>query len=352
LALGPAAFTGPVPWDAICGLANLTYLQLGPNPRLAPGPIGPCLCDRLPALATLALPDTQRTGRIPGCLGAAAATTLRIVTLSGNQLEGAAVPAGLCRLRGLEVLLVNGNPGVGGVLPGCLQDLANLTELNLLDTRVAAPLPAALFTLPELTYLLISHAELAGTGLPQTAAADAAPPGAHWLPKIKLLALPSCQLAGPIPAWVGQLPNLAAVVLSGNAFSGAIPVFANTTKLSQFAAARNQLTGTLAPLRGAARTLQKLDVSYNRIGGEVPGWLAARSGEMPTLAIDVNHLSCALPADFAAPAAAAAGTAAAVSAAWRASHTRSASAVEPSVHASSSAATHVSSATPPTHRTR
>ena len=112
---------------------------------------------------------------------------------------------------------------------------------------------------------------------------------------MQLLALTGCGLSGGIPAWVGRLPNVTAVELSGNDLTGPIPVFRAGSRLEQFSAANNRLTGTLDPLRNCTR-LALLDVASNDIGGTVGPWLANRSRHMALLATADNRLSCALPA--------------------------------------------------------
>jgi hypothetical protein len=90
------------------------------------------------------------------------------------------------------------------------------------------------------------------------------------------------------------MPNLVAVELSGNHFTGPIPTFPVGAPLQQFSAANNRLTGTLEPLRYAVG-LTRLDVDSNEIDGTVDQWLAERSHNMTLLSTTNNYLSCALP---------------------------------------------------------
>jgi len=198
--------------------------------------------------------------------------------------------------------------------------------VNLLgSTHLGGVLPPGLFALQRLQYLLVSSARFDG-GLPQepafrcpqglcpaaapgTANEDARPtasPAAGpasttslpWLPQVKLLALVDCGLGGAVPPWVLQLPNASAIVLSGNQLSGPLPTLPDGVvgpRLTSFAAAGNRLSGSLAALR-AAEQLVELDLGHNLIDGQVPEWLASRSGGMSVLRLGTNRLSCSLPA--------------------------------------------------------
>lgn len=119
------------------------------------------------------------------------------------------------------------------------------------------------------------------------------------LQSIQLLAMTDCGLTGPIPSWLGGLETLTALELSGNALTGPLPNVSNTSMLMAITIRNNQISGSLAPLRNISATLTHLDISDNKIGGAVPGWLANRSGEMGRLAAKGNHLSCNLPGDTA-----------------------------------------------------
>ena len=128
-----------------------------------------------------------------------------------------------------------------------------------------------------------------------------------WLPSAKLVAFVGCGLKGPIPSWLVNLPAINSIDLSGNELSGPLPTILGNTQphvqngiqLTQFAAADNQLTGTLAALKATLTTLTQLDVSNNHISGVVPSWLATRSAHMAVLKAKGNWLSCVLPDDLA-----------------------------------------------------
>ena len=112
-----------------------------------------------------------------------------------------------------------------------------------------------------------------------------------WLPSIQLLALILTDLSGPLPGWLGQLPAVKAIVLSGNAFSGPVTPMGNATDITHFAAGNNKLVDGLDAFEYATR-LEQLDVGFNRIGGSIPEWLANRSASIRQIQLRNNLLSC------------------------------------------------------------
>ena len=154
------------------------------------------------------------------------------------------------------------------------------------ELALSGELPSELFTLQNLTYLLLSNALLTG-GIPT-------PTIGSPTRSLQLLTLTACGLGGEIPQWLVNLPNLTAVELSGNDFTGPIPAFPLNTQLTQFSATNNRFTGTLESFRHAT-LLKQLDVGANQIGGIVEDWVVNRSQNMTLLWMSGNYLSCELP---------------------------------------------------------
>ena len=327
---------GDIP-ESLCHLPTLNQLELSGNPTLAPGPVPLCLCNctgncttagasKQPntTLQILRLGNTQRTGPIPTCLGEPGngLEYMRNLSLSDNPGLTGPIPAELCTRHHLFGLYLQNNPNLSGGLPSCIWQLTDLRDLDLTGlTGLTGPLPPGLFALPWLEYLTISGASFDG-GFPQgqnwlcetgDVATGRCPmvypqtptsilPSRNltngstlpWLPMIKMLALVQCGISGPIPPWVMKLSTATAIVLSGNALTGTIPIVTGGINLTRFVAANNQLSGTLGPLQAATK-LTELDLSENKLDGVVPSWLAEMSSRMTTIKFQNNLLSCELP---------------------------------------------------------
>ena len=99
-------------------------------------------------------------------------TSLRYLTLSGNQLTG--------------------------IIPPELGNLSNLTLLSLHNSQITGPIPPELGKLTNLTTLFLHNSQLTGT----------IPPSLGNLTNLTTLALFNNQLTGTVPSEVRNLPNL------------------------------------------------------------------------------------------------------------------------------------------------
>uniref|UniRef100_A0A0E0K7B0 Protein kinase domain-containing protein n=1 Tax=Oryza punctata TaxID=4537 RepID=A0A0E0K7B0_ORYPU len=171
--------------------------------------------------------------------------------------------------------------------------LENLNLTGVLTATLLAPLS-------ELRVLSLKSNALTGP-IP-----DALPAA---LPNLKLLYLSGNRLQGRIPPTLALLHRATVLVLSSNLLHGEIPTSLTTLpRLTSLLLDHNRLNGTLPPL--PQPTLRLLNVSANRLSGEIPSILATKFNASSFLAnADLCgpplRTQCAAPT---APAAAAAFT--------------------------------------------
>jgi hypothetical protein len=189
---------------------------------------------------SLVLPNAQLSGSLPPYL--ARLEHLRHLDLSGNSLNGSALPAALLNASELWVLSLAGN-GVPGELPDAAY-ARGLQELNLSGNVLAGRLPAALCRLPSLAVLGLANNRLAGA------------------------------LA------VGGLGALELVNLSNNRFNGSIPNDFAGARLRLLNVSSNELTCALpGDVSAVVPAKATVDLSRNNLTGAVPeeGALAAQT---------------------------------------------------------------------------
>lgn len=113
------------------------------------------------------------------------------------------------------------------------------------------------------------------------------------------LKLDGNQLDGPIPAEIGNLTEMVAVDLSHNLLDGAIPVeMWDLYKLQHLDLGHNGLTGELSPAIGNLTALTFLNLSENQLSGSIPPSYSNLSQIMGVFLFS-NHFSGTIPPELA-----------------------------------------------------
>ena len=173
-------------------------------------------------------------------------------------------------------------------------DLTRLKRLELWGNEIAGPLPAQLGNMTTLEYLDLDDSKYSGS----------IPPELGNLSNLTYLGLDQNQLTGPIPPELGRLSNLTALELHENQLTGPIsPELGNLLNLEVLALFSNDLTGSIPPELGNLIKVRWLLLSHNRLSGPIPtefgsldnlGWLALEnaglSGEIPQELADLPNL--------------------------------------------------------------
>ncbi len=309
LTLGSNRLTGEIPAE-LGNLSNLEMLSLGGN-RLT-GEI-PTELEQLSNLRTLWLGGNRLTGEIPAELGSL--TNLRSLNLRGNELTGP-IPASLGGLTNLRSLQLNRNQ-LTGPIPASLGGLTNLEKLYLSDNRLTGCIPDALrnvgdddpdndpdHDLDRLGLLFCGeHACVTGD-----AVTDAGNP--ELVSDCETLLAARDTLAGtatlnwsadtPIAEWdgvsLGGTPlRVTGLKLSGHGLSGEIPAeLGSLSELGALLLQDNQLSGLIPAELGSLIRLERLFLSGNLLTGCIPdGLRKVRESDLSDLGLSFcGDLAC------------------------------------------------------------
>ena len=362
---------GPIPSE-LGNLVKLERLYLYSNNLT--GPI-PSELDALANLQRLYLFSNQFTGSIPPELGSLG--NLERLYLGGNRLTGP-IPPELGSLGKLERLRLTSN-GLTGSIPSELGSLANLTELDLADNQLTGPIPHSFLQLEQLRHFWIVWNEslcLPGVstfanwwqgiespdeGAISCNAADVTAltslfekaGGAGWtnsggwlddfavadwygvssdsLGHVTALDLANNGLAGPLTGGLGNLTQMTALRIGGNALTGRLPLSLAELPLSDFRYASTELCAPIdRPFRSWLNAIpshegtgldcatltdrEALNALYDATNG--PGWTnsenwltdaplvdwhgveADESGRVVVLRLTANHLRGRIPREI------------------------------------------------------
>ena len=226
-------------------------------------------------LTELHLAAKGLAGQIPRELGSL--DDLVFLNLSANQLTGS-IPPELEQLVGLRSLFLDGNALTGSV-PSKLLEIPTTAFGDLLVCAPPPELSPALFD--DCVALLRMARTLAGSAHLNWSAAL---PMEEWLGvtvggpegRVAALELPRMGLNGHVPAALGQLAGLRAIVLDGNDLTGPIPPeLGKLAHLEVLGLGNNALTGAVPSELANLSNLRELWLSRNDLTGPVPPELRA-----------------------------------------------------------------------------
>ncbi|XP_077212645.1 receptor like protein 27-like [Tasmannia lanceolata] len=270
LDLSRRSINGTINSTALIRLSNLRILDLSYNNfNSIPIPSG--------------LGDCNLSGSIPYTLENL--TQLVYLDLSYNYFTGST--SWLANLTQLVHLDLSDN-NFSGELP-FLPQLEKIMEVDLYYNHFTGAIPSSLFTLPSLYKLVLSHNQLDGqlSEFPNASSS-----------LLEIVNLGNNKLQGPIPMSLLQLPRLEQLRLSSNNFNGTIrfTMFRNLKNFSLLDLSGNNLSvdngvdnSSFLPqfcvLRLGSCNLSEfpyflrnqnqldLDLSNNKIRGEIPTWI-------------------------------------------------------------------------------
>ncbi|XP_010549457.1 PREDICTED: probable LRR receptor-like serine/threonine-protein kinase At1g29720 isoform X2 [Tarenaya hassleriana] len=211
---------------------------------------------RLPFLESIQLCRNYLSGSIP--MEWTSLPYLTSISVCANRLSGD-IPTGLGKFINLTVLVLEANQ-FSGTVPKEFGNLVNMERLLLSSNQLVGSLPETLGRLTKLNELRISDNRLNGS----------IPEFIGNLLELRKLELQASGLTGPVPDSIFRLPNLNELRISDTASgSGRVPDI--TSKSLKFLVLRNlNLSGQLSFDVWETLNLMTLDVSFNRLTGEVP----------------------------------------------------------------------------------
>ncbi|EXB29383.1 LRR receptor-like serine/threonine-protein kinase GSO1 [Morus notabilis] len=311
-----------------CLVYHLEYLSL------TSGGISGDLPDylgQLKGLKELNLAGNSFSGPIPSSLGELSA--LRSLHLENNQLKGI-IPQSLGRLSSLNYLYLSRNR-LNGTIPKSLGRLSNLEYLSLSHNLLTGSIPDSLGQLGNLWALHVSSNSLQGivselnfANLSRLRSLDVGSNNlsfivkSDWIPPFSDLYyvnMSSCDIGSQFPRWIqtqkaveildfsntnisGGFPiqhhymNLYYLDLSTNKISGKLPmnIADKMPRLSTLLLPNNLMNGQLPDSLCKLDTLEVMDLSENRLSGEMPHcWRASQ--RIYLINLSSNKLSGTIP---------------------------------------------------------
>ncbi|KAL0351342.1 UNVERIFIED_CONTAM: putative LRR receptor-like serine/threonine-protein kinase [Sesamum calycinum] len=253
-------FTGPM-MNNFERLTNLEYFFLSGNNFWSDFSFISSLTN-CTSLQVLAVSQNLLNGSLPDSI-ANLSSQLTYLSLDSNQIHGS-IPFGIEKLLNLTYLNL-GNNYLSGLIPSSIGKLVKLQELNLEANRFTNDIPPSLGNLTLLNHLYLGYNNISGN-LPQSFSNYR---------NLLTFDLSHNNLNGPIPPEVGLLRNLADLDLSNNMLSGFIPnTWSTCVSLQRLHLEGNSFDGEIPEGISALSGLQDLDLSRNNLSGPVPSFLA------------------------------------------------------------------------------
>eukprot|EP00736_Rhodelphis_marinus_P005899 Rmarinus@m.27944 len=310
LSLYEAGLSGSTP-SYMSHLNDLTHLNFGTKPR-PPDVWGHYLSSSV-------IPDNANS--LSGEMDwLTSLVDLEYLNLDYNNLDQE-FPTTICDKTDLQHLSLVGT-GIYGSLPSCVADSDRLEELFLENNNFEGTIPGSLGTLPSLRQLSLFNNAFSGTlpestfceleplvdiGIFQNQFSGGLPDCIDGLASLEVLLAHEAALSGTVPAGLGSLYNLKALMLQFNNFEGELPEceMSNMFSLSLLNLQGNQLEGDFPLfLRGQMSSATAWVFADNLFSGTLPASskLGCTSDEcFPTLRIlrfGNNEFTGSIPSDW------------------------------------------------------
>ncbi|XP_060195249.1 uncharacterized protein LOC132624497 [Lycium barbarum] len=225
------------------------------------------------------------SGEIPKEIGNI--TSLTYINLEGNQFSGV-IPHELGKLINLKALILSSNQ-LEGELPISLSGLVNLADFRISDNNLSGPIPDFIEKWKQLTKLELHATGLEGpipsnisllNMLTDLRISDIKGPMQEFPPLINMtdlviLVLRNCNLSGVIPGYIWQLKTIQTLDVSFNKLAGTIPDDISARSMLKFVfLSGNMLIGNIPA--SILKNGINVDLSYNNFTWQGPDQPACR----------------------------------------------------------------------------
>eukprot|EP00258_Populus_trichocarpa_P021329 XP_024437348.1 probable LRR receptor-like serine/threonine-protein kinase RFK1 isoform X1 [Populus trichocarpa] len=189
-------------------------------------------------LTSISLLVNRLSGEIPKELGNI--TTLTYLSLEANQISGI-IPSDLGKLINLQTLMLSSNRFTGN-LPVSFSGLINLTDFRINDNNFSGAIPIFI---------------------------------QNWK-KLERLEMHATGLEGPIPSNISLLNNLVELRISDiNGPTQSFPMLKNMTGMIRLTLRSCKIFGEIPAYLWTMKSLELLDVSFNKLVGKIPARISA-----------------------------------------------------------------------------
>ncbi|CAL5341408.1 unnamed protein product [Camellia sinensis] len=265
----------------ISSLTNCTILQtIDAGSNLFRGSLPDSIANLSTYLGWIGLQINQIHGSIPSGIGNL--LNLTWLSMAVNNLAGP-IPSSIGRLHNLQALFLDRNKFTE--LPSSLGNLTLLISLNLGENNIHGSIPPSLGTCHSLLELYLSQNNLNGP----------IPPEIMKLSTLSsFLMLDHNALTGSLPSEVGSLKNLGYMDVSHNKLSGPIPnTLSSCLSLEWLHLEDNSFEGEIPQSLRTLRGLRVLDLSLNNLSGLIPSYLG--EFQLDILNLSFNRLGGQVP---------------------------------------------------------
>ncbi|XP_022892353.1 probable LRR receptor-like serine/threonine-protein kinase At1g07650 isoform X1 [Olea europaea var. sylvestris] len=233
---------------------------------------------KLPYIKTIDLSRNYLSGTIPKEWES---TNLEYVSLIVNRLSGP-IPKYLGNITTLVYLSLEGNL-FNGTIPTELEKLVNLENIILSDNNLTGELPIELNNLKKLTELRLSSINFTGK----------LPSFKSWA-NLQKLEIQGSGFKGPIPRSISILKNLTELRISDlNGGASEFPLLGEMKMMNILMLRSCNISGNIPRYLADMASLKILDLSFNKLKGEVPN-LEGLS-KLETMYLTSNFLTGPIP---------------------------------------------------------
>ncbi|KAL3828456.1 hypothetical protein ACJIZ3_017258 [Penstemon smallii] len=257
------SFTGPMP--NIGGLSHLQTFTIALN-QIQDDISFITSLTNCTNLQLLEIGDNLLTGSLPNSI-VNMSTYLSSMAISNTQIHGK-IPFGIGNLVGLTRLSFQGNY-LDGSVPPSIGELYNVREMDLGGNRFTNQIPSSFNNLTWLILLSLSRNNFSGSIQSLSNCTN-----------LLDLDLSYNNFNGPIPPEIMSLSSISiSLNLSYNSFVGSIPFEVGfLSSLTKLDLSNNRLSGFIPRSLSSCLSLQTLYLEANSLEGEIPGGLSALTG--------------------------------------------------------------------------